>query len=605
MRRPPAARQEDLLPAPTIENRNSYDEIDLKELGDEALVTYIQYDGIAVGDKIRIYWRGATAEGSALETVGTEIEVEEPEFDPAKQRLRVHIANHYLSQADQGYAFYHYERVSGTPASSLRTFSFIGVRPHRMEHMPVAQAVESHALHIDPDALGSSGVMFVAPPYAAMRAGDTVTLVLRGYKANGALDKEYAYRLEVEEDRVGHSLAWLVPKGPFNFIKKGHAEVHYEIAFSHHNEGVDGPVQTYRIDAIPADPALLPAVDIVGYTGGPLDPERFPDGLTVQVPPYPALNTADWTLLHVNDEPGAAALRADLTTLATGVQGVHLDAQVLKGAKQLTLGYQVAREGLGLAGQLLDIEVLQPRTFLPVLVLDGETEPPEPNMWLAAEQATAGATVVVPDPDLRAGERLQLVWQGRSQAGQYEQTLVEGSVPPYRFTVPPTAVAANMEATESATAKRFPVFFRLLRDNLPPLESPLVQLRVLPLARTRYPTIQCDEASGTTLSLAAVPSAGATLRLPAWAFMAIGQRLNVVYRGVKKNGSALVELLRSEFASEEEVRNREVVVKLDKGILGEQKLGGNFLLDVKVNFENTGQDDTWFDFPGLDLTLNP
>ena len=79
-------------------------------------------------------------------------------------RLRVDIANRFLKSGDQGYAFYSYERLTGTTGESLRTFSFVGVRPHRMEHMPVAQAIESHALHIDPSALGSGGVNFVAPP---------------------------------------------------------------------------------------------------------------------------------------------------------------------------------------------------------------------------------------------------------------------------------------------------------------------------------------------------------------------------------------------------------------------------------------------------------
>jgi hypothetical protein len=605
MRAPPITNRKELLSAPTIEIRNAYDEIDLEELGDQELETYIQYADIAEGDQLRVHWRGATREGAALDSVDIDVEVELPDFDPVKKRMRVLIGNRYVTDGDQGYAFYSYERVSGTPAESLRTFSFIGVRPHRMEHMPVAQAVESHALHIDPDALGGSNVTFVAPPYAAMREGDTVTLVFRGYEKNDDFDQEKRYPLKVKKDRIGLSLDWKVGKGEFNFIKKGRAEVYYEIDFVDSTVALKGPVQTYRINSIPADPALLPVLEIEDYTGGPLDPEEFPGGLMVRVPAYPGLHTADWTLLHVNDEPGAAVLRADLSTLASGVQRVHLDAQVLSGTERLALGYQVAREGLGLTGQLLDIEVLQPRIFLPVDVQDGKTETPAPNMWLDADLATTGATVTVPDPDLLPGERLQLVWQGRSKAGQYDRTLPEGSTPPYRFTVPPTAVAANMEATASGTAKRFPVLFRVLRDNLPPLESPLVQLRVLPLAPTRYPTIQCDEASGTTLSLAAVPEAGATLRLPAWVFMAKGQRLSVVYRGARANGSGLVELLRNDLVSEEEVRKREVVVMLEKGILKEQKLGASFELQVRVNFENDGQDDTWFGFPGLNLTLNP
>ena len=596
------AEAADELPAPIIELRNAYDEIDLVQLGNDPLVTYIQYDGIALGDRFKILWRGATADGKELDSVNTEVEAEDWNFDPDNNRLRVTIANTYLKDADQGYAFYSYERLGNSPAVSLRTFSFIGVRPHRMEHMPVAQAVEAHALHIDPDRLGSSGANFIAPPYAAMRKGDVVTLVFAGYKADGNSDKVYRYPLEIEEDRIGHSLAWLVPRGVILFIKQGHAQVHYQIDFVDKTQPLEGPVQTYRIDKVPSDPALLPALEIVGYAGGPLDPEAFPDGLTVQVPLYPDLHTADWTLLHVNDEAGAVALRADLSTLASGVQGVHLDAQVLQGTTQLRLGYQVAREGLGLAGQWLDIEVLQPRTFLPVVVEDAQAELPAPNLWLDALSATGGAEVEVRDPGLRPGEQLQLVWQGRSEAGQFTAILPEGSALPYRFSVPPTAVAANMEATESAAAKRFPVFYRLLRDNAPPLDVDPVQLRILPLPQNQYPTIQCDEASGKELSLDDVPDTGATLRLPGWVFMAVGQRLTVIFAGVKANGGGLVEVLRTELTSQKEVTDRLVVVTLAKRLVQEQAVGELFDLKVRVNFENEGPDDTWFEFEPLQLT---
>ncbi len=603
MRHPPATKREAMLPAPIIEVRNAYDEIDLQELGDDDLVTYIHYEDIAEGDRLRILWRGATAQGEELDSVNVEIEVEAPYFDSVTKRMRVDIANRFLKSGDQGYAFYSYERLTGTTGESLRTFSFVGVRPHRMEHMPVAQAIESHALHIDPSALGSGGVNFVAPPYAAMRKGDTVKLIFRGYEENGDFDQEKTYSVVVGDDQVGRSLTWRVPKGEFGFISKGRAEVHYQIDFVDHEDPLDGPVQTYRIDTIPADPELLPPLEILNYTGGPLDPEKFLDGLMVHVPPYPELHTADWTLLHVNDEPGVAALRADLSTLASGVQGIHLDAQVFEGVERLKLGYHVAREGVGLAGKLLDIEVLRRRNFLQVEITDGVTENPMPNMWLDAQLAIPGALVEVPDPGLRPGERLQLLWQGRSTAGKYEETLVEGSAPPYHFTIPPSVVAANMEATPAAAEKRFPVFYRLLREDLPPLESPPVQLRILPLARERYPTIQCEGTSGPDLSLGKVPETGAKLTQAQWAFMAVGQQLNVLYHGVKKDGSALVHVLRSSPVSEQEVRDREVVVILDKRILNEQKIGEPFDLKVSINFENEGADDTWFDFPPLNLKL--
>lgn len=91
MRHPPATKREAMLPAPIIEVRNAYDEIDLQELGDEDLVTYIHYEDIAEGDRLRILWRGATALGEELDSVDVEIEVESPNFDPVTKPRAIKV----------------------------------------------------------------------------------------------------------------------------------------------------------------------------------------------------------------------------------------------------------------------------------------------------------------------------------------------------------------------------------------------------------------------------------------------------------------------------------------------------------------------------------
>ncbi|MBA1187466.1 hypothetical protein G7Z99_00185 [Pseudomonas entomophila] len=591
------------LAAPIIESLNGYDEIDLERLADQSLVTFIQYDGIQLGDRLRLNWRGASATGEPLDDVSTEMEVETPDFDPVSKRLKVNIPNAFLVGADQGYAFYSYERLTGVPEESLRTFCFVGVRRHRMEHMPVAQALSGHALHIDPATLGSAGCRFLAPAYQAMQADDQVTLHFSGYFEDGEFDRELVFDYLVTDQNVGRNIRWTVPRGEFNWLEGGHADVFYRIAF------VDGcflesAPQTYRIGPPPADPALLAAPFILGHAGGPLDPADFPEGLTIRIPPYKDLHTADWTLLQVNDEPGSAALRADLTTLASGIQGICLGADALDDQTQLRLRYQVAREGLGLVSQELDLEVLRPRELSSVQIDNAESESPEPNMVLDADLATTGAYVDVPDPGLRSGECLQLHWQGRSSAGRHVHTLPEGSKPPFRFAVPASVVAANMEATADKTEdKRFPVFYRLVRDAGGYQESPLVQLRILPLLRSRYPTIQCDKALGGTLSLAAVPANGATLILRDWVFMAAGQRVRVIFRGVKANHQQLVTTLRDADVTADEVQQENVVVMLSREVLSSQGQGFDFTIEVRVNFENETSDDTWFDFPSLVLTL--
>ncbi|MGE8043092.1 hypothetical protein ACQKO6_02605 [Pseudomonas monteilii] len=592
------------LAAPIIELLNGYNEIDLERLGDQPLVTFIQYDGIQPGDYVRLNWRGATATGEPLDDVHTELEVEPPDFDPISKRLKVEIPNAFVVEADQGYAFYSYERLGGSPEESLRTFCFVGVRRHRMERMPVPQAFGGHALHIDPDTLGSAGCPFLAPAYQAMQAGDRITLHFSGYDEYGDFDDEYLDDYLVTDQNVGQRLSWTVPKGQFNWLDEGYADVFYRIAFVGGGE-LDSAQQTYQIGPPPADPALLSAPSIPGYAGGPLNPVDFPDGLTIRIPPYQGLHTADWTLLHINDEPGSAALRADLTTLASGIQGVNLEAAALAGLTRLRLGYQVAREGLGLVSQELDIEVLQPRDLLKVRVDNAQTESPEPNLVLDGDSATTGAYVEVPDPGLRPGERLELHWQGRSSVGRYVHSLPAGSQPPYRFAIPAAAVAANMEATAGGVLKRFPVFYRLVPEAGHYEQSPPVQLRILPLPASRYPTIQCVQASGNTLSLAAVPAGGATLNLPAWVFMAARQKVRVLFRGVGENDRPLTATLYDSDVTDADVSHRAVSMTLAIEHLRRQKVGQNFTLTVRLNFENETPADTWFDFPQLVLTLQP
>lgn len=590
------------LAAPIIELLNGYDEIDLERLGGQPLVTFIQYDGIQLGDQLSLNWRGASATGAPLDQVGAVVEVEEPAFDPIRKRLKVEIPNEFVVGVDQGYAFYSYERLTGTPEESLRTFCFVGVRRHRMEHMPVAQVFGGHALHIDPDTLGSGACLFLAPVYQAMQVGDRITLHFNGYDEDDDWVGEYVEEYLVTDQNVGRSMRWEVPKSEFDWLDGGYADVFYRIAFVGGSE-LDSAQQTYQVGLPPADPALLEAPSIQGYEGGALDPGQFTEGLVIRIPAYQKLHTADWTLLHVNDEPAGAALRADLTTLASGVQRIGLEARVLAGLTRLKLGYQVAREGLGLVSQKLDIEVLQPRNLSRVRVLDAHEEPPEPNLWLDAYEASSGAYVEVPDVHLRSGERLELHWQGRSNAGRSVQTLPAGSQLPYRFAIPAAAVAANMEAYPGETRKRFPVFYRLISETGNCEESPCVSLRILPLPRSRYPTIQCVEAVGNNLSRANVPERGATLNLPAWVFMAAGQKVMVVFKGVGANNQPVVDVLRNADVTVDEVRQGTVVVMLGREILSRQGIGFDFAIEVKVNFENENPDDTWFEFQPLVLTL--
>ncbi|MDR6714643.1 hypothetical protein J2W83_004279 [Pseudomonas hunanensis] len=594
-----------LLAAPTIPVRNAYDEIDLDDVGDADLETLIHYEGIALGDRLSIQWTGASALGEPLDVPRSELEVEPDNFDPVSKSVRAYIPNHFLRSADQGYAFYSYEVTAPALGASLRTFCFVGVRTHRMEHMPVAQAVESHALHIDLTTLPSNGATFVVPPYQAMQANDNVTLTVLCYDDTGALDQTLSESKIVDDQGVGKCVEWQVEKEEFDWIDGGHIEVYYTIDFTGAGGSLQGPTQVFQIDPVPAIPGLLPALEIDDYSGGQLDPRLFPNGLTLRVPGHAQLHTADWTVLHWNDTLGLAAARADLTTLETGITTFQVPAKELENLTDLRLSYQCAREGLGLMSLPLDIEVLLPRDLQPPQVDKATSElgDEEYSARLNASDATGGAFVEVPALVLRPDEVLELHWVGRSERGTHVTRTAE-SGQPLRFSVPASVVAANMEARDKETFKRFPVFYRIVQADGRYEESPKLHLSINPLARDSYTVIQATNNSGTQLSLRNVPGTGEGLTQVRWPFMAPGQLIRIQYRGIQSTGAALVQMLRNSATTEAESSAGQVLEVIPRDVLAKQKLGELFDVRVSVNFENSGSaQDTWVEFNYLTLTL--
>jgi hypothetical protein len=294
-------------PAPIIELLNSYDELDLEKLDGADLAVFLEWPGIALGDTFLVHWRGADAQGRAFDIEGIEEDVNVSNFDPQTNRVLIQITNDFIVAADQGYAFVSYELTKPALGPSLRRFMFVGVRVDRMEHMPVAQAVESHDLCIDPSALGTNGVTFVIPPYQAMHAGDDVKLTFQGFSEDLGAEPPWTDREPVLVDAdIGLPVIRRVPSDQFYFLQDGdYAEVHYEVTLAAGGKSLAAPLQRFRIGKLPND--RLPQLAIDNYDGGELNPIDFPYGLTLRVAAYPQLNVSDWVLLHVNGQPAAGS----------------------------------------------------------------------------------------------------------------------------------------------------------------------------------------------------------------------------------------------------------------------------------------------------------
>ncbi|MBK5008028.1 hypothetical protein [Pseudomonas sp. S32] len=594
------------LNAPTISLLNAYDEIDLAVLGSDDLTIGIHYDGIKLDDAFSFSWWGASPDGEALDILNVYVEVSEDNFDAAKQLVEVRLLNRYLVEADQGYAFCSYTVTTPDLGTSPRRFCFVGVRPHRMEHMPVAQALQSHELWIDPPSLDNTGVTFVIPPYQSMQAGDDVKLLFRGFSGGMQMPDWIDREPVLEESAVGLPILRTVPKSEFDWLDfpDSYAEVSYQIIVAGITEPVQGPTQCFRMGAMPA--TLLPEPTVEGYSGGALDPVDFPDGLRVRLPLYSDLHASDWALLHTDKQVGAAALRTDLSSLHTGRLWFRLAPEHLMATERLVLTYQCAREGLGMSSKPLEIEIVESRDLLPVRVEqatpEGGTEPD--SGWLAAQDVMAGAYVNVPQVRLRQGEVVEVHWAGRPNAGTHITRDPVDPAWPWRFKVPAAAIAANMERAENTSDKRFAVFYRLVKADSTYVESSRYHLRIKPLPVQSYPQISCPQAEGQGLSLRKAEREGAALQLAGWPFMASGQKLSIVLQGVKQTGAPLVKIIRATAVTESEANSRRVEASIPLATLREQKLGETFTIEVSVNFENVDNNDVTVAFSPLRLTLN-
>jgi hypothetical protein len=277
---------------------------------------------------------------------------------------------------------------------------------------------------------------------------------------------------------------------------------------------------------------------------------------------------------------------------------------MLKASPRLTLSYQSAREGLGLASQTLEVELVD---FRELGVAEVEQAIPEggekpDSAWLGADKATTGAYVNVPPVDLREGEAVEVHWLGRPGAGTHVATQPVSAAWPWRFRVPASAVAANMEPDDASTGKRFEVLWHIVKGQQPVQVSPAVNLRILPLGTSSYPQITCDQAQGQWLSRSKALQEGAHLTLRRWLFMATGQHLKITFIGMGSSG-ALVRSLRNGPTTPAEIEAGLIALEIPEDVLRAQTLGAGFEIKVSVNFENVDERDVITTFSPLVLVM--
>ncbi|PPA04942.1 hypothetical protein C4E44_06405 [Pseudomonas sp. MWU12-2312b] len=576
--------------------------VDLEKLGDRPVLTYIKYPGIAVNQVLWPNWIGCGAQGQVEDFSNSRLDVTTAGGYTPELGMPAYIPNARLKAIDQGFAFYSYAQgLPGDPNTrgpeSSRIFCYVGKRPAKNSQLPVAQIKESHELALDSADVGSAGATLIVPPYQAMGPGDEVTATWQGYFMGDAEDP-HSESLTLKSEHLGQPLRFMVPRIQIIGIPGGHADISYRIEYAGTGHSSESERQTIRI-AKPGSP-LLPQLTIKDHAGGPVEPGRFPDGLTLQIKPaYSNMMENDWVLIYwVGSDSSKSvtkSLRIDRSVLDSGVIELLIEPHWLSASSggRVTVSYQYARAGRAESGEPKQLDISKP-LYLPAPIVENVTPSGENRGELLAN--TSGAYVNIPtDAETGAG-KIDVHWEGNPRGGRGVISVPVGGTG-RRFHIPPSLIAANMSIEERA---RFPVYYTV---TPPGDKSILFNLRVTPLPRTQYPNTQCTQAMGTqTLSLQRVPTAGADLTVDAWPFMEIGQLLTIEATGINNGGATTPITVRNKVAvTAEEFAKKKIEEKLPRVYLQTLKLNEQFTLKARVSFDG-GETETLFNDTYLTLT---
>ncbi|MBA6137884.1 MULTISPECIES: hypothetical protein [Pseudomonas] len=600
-------REGETLEAPTIEGLTAFNEIDLDQLGSQDLETWVNYTGMAVDDEVLVRWLGRGAAGEGYDFTGT-FTVKAPDLIDG---MKVVIGNSYITGAAGGEAFYSYTRVADGPrpeAQSLRTFSYIGIRPRgQVEALSVLQVVHSHGLIIQPNQLPSSGMSVMVPRYQAMQVNDKVTLTVACYEPDGTLDDTWKKVVTVGEKHfVQDAISDVVPKSYFDWIDPGYVLASYEIEFAVGGR-LKSPVQRLDVDSKGSLPGYLSKPAIDGYNeGDPLDPDKSPNGLLVKLPAYPGIADSDYlTLLW--SVPGAGGLqympsaRVDPSMRAVDSIAFLIGREALSKSQGTTVSvsYLYGREGEGLRSQVLQVDVQSARD-LPVPVVEGATGDGAADSGnILADLSTSGVYINVPAGNVLPGEELHVHWSGATALGEYVAKAPVSPDKPLRFLIPPAYVPANMGRSPVDVSVRFNVFFRLVRDEDNYTDSPPYKLRIKPLDNATLPTVDLPDGP---VYLSNLPAAGARLQMGTWMFIAPGQLLTIVMEGVDLQNNPVSFTVRDAKPVTADEARTGVGEMLPRSEFMKLKVGERFTLYARVSF-NGGE--FFLKFRSQSYPLNP
>lgn len=586
----------DQLYIPTIPALGADNAVDLEQLGNEALETFIRFDGIDDGDVIYPNWRGCSADGTVHDYADSAVPVDNNSIGPAG--MPVVISNSLLKSIDQGWVFYSYtfNRNGVLSDESPRLFFYVGKRALVVGGLAAAQLRDAHDLCLDTSVLTDQVVIVIAP-YENMTVGDRVVLTWVGYTSAGTIRDPYEVNEVLTKDHLGNTLVLSVPKTQALVIKGGKAEVRYAVVYPDSaRPKTNSPTQAIKMATPTA--ALLPAIEIPGVTGF-LDPGLYVEGLILIINNYPLLQVGDCIVLYalapVAGESKILTLQVDQSIVDRGTFTFTVDAEWINtnAGLDVSFTYHFSRVRAEGASEPLTVNISKPRHLeaphIPKATVEGPAEG-----RVDIKSAFQGIETEVPlTVELVGTDTVRMHWDSGESKGE----LLEPDDATNRvFTVPAQSIAPYM-------GKRLLVRYEIVpMGSAQALKSPDYDLGITDLESSDFTSVSCTKPpSSGTLSIQAVKSAGgAEFTQSPWPFFFKGQLLRVTavagtstyyLRGTATEGVAVTL---------EEVSAKKVIALLPVSFVENLAVGSNVSVYSEVSYDGG---EGYKKFQGVNLNI--
>jgi hypothetical protein len=169
-------------------------------------------------------------------------------------------------------------------------------------------------------------------------------------------------------------------------------------------------------------------------------------------------------------------------------------------------------------------------------------------------------------------------WEGYGSGGKHSVTVpVSGRT----YNIPPQFIPSNL-------GKAVRAYYTVQQTGEPAaVPSQIFTVRVLPIAKDRYPTVQSKQAqmNNGTIYVSRIPSEGELFTLPSWLYIREGQVVNAHILGRDRAGSPLVVAILENYpVTGADVTNKKIEKSLAKSSFDAFQSGA-VNVQVKITYE--------------------